>query len=159
LLRQAKNLAPPSYPSPLLKRVMFVFLLEVINNSQSQAADKFVKSSAPHQHRVLPPAPSSSPPVLTSASADVGPKAPTQGTEVLLVETPLGDTDTPVTPMVVDQAPPPSALSVSFFKAKVLACSLLTTGEVPSLQHAHQVVLQFNSLETAKIVIGNIIWK
>ena len=61
--------------------------------------------------------------------------------------------------MVVDQAPPPSALSVSFFKAKALACSLLTTGEVPSLQHAHQAVLQFNSLETAKIVIGNIIQK
>ena len=32
LLHQAKNLAPPSYPLSLLKRVMFTFLLEVINS-------------------------------------------------------------------------------------------------------------------------------
>jgi len=33
LVRQAIALAPTSYPLALVKRVMFVFLLEVVNNS------------------------------------------------------------------------------------------------------------------------------
>jgi len=45
LLCQAKNLAPLSYPSALLKRVMFVFLLKVVNTSQPLMVNKFVKTS------------------------------------------------------------------------------------------------------------------
>ena len=100
---------------------MFVFLLEVVNNSQSNTTNKFVKSSAPRRCCALPLAPFSFPPVLTLALAEVGAKAPTQGSEVLLVETPLGETDMPVTPMVMDQAPPPSILPVPPSRAEVLA--------------------------------------
>jgi len=87
LLHQAKNLAPLSYPSALLKRVMFVFLLEVVNNSQSQSTNKFVQASAPCWHCVCTSAPSSPPPVLPSASAKVGAQALTQGSKVLPEET------------------------------------------------------------------------
>jgi len=77
LLRQAKNLAPLSYPSALLKRVMFVFLLEVVNASWPTTVDKFVKTSAPRRRRTLPLVPPSPPPVLNSASAEAGASAPT----------------------------------------------------------------------------------
>ena len=46
LVRQAIALAPTSYPLALVKRVMFVFLLEVVNNFQASTLDKFVKTSA-----------------------------------------------------------------------------------------------------------------
>ena len=68
LLCQAKNLAPPSYPLPLLKRVMFTFLLEVIN-SQGCNLDQFIKTSAPCQRHAPAPAPSPPPVVGPSASA------------------------------------------------------------------------------------------
>ena len=61
LLHQAKNLAPLSYPSALLKRVMFIYLLEIVNNSWPLLVDRFIKASAPRWCPVLPPAPSSSP--------------------------------------------------------------------------------------------------
>ena len=77
LLRQAKNLAPLSYPSPLLKRVMFVFLLEIVNTPRPSTVDKFVKASASRQRHALPLAPSAPPPVPNSASAEVGASAPT----------------------------------------------------------------------------------
>jgi len=60
LLCQAKALAPPSYPLSLLKRVMFTFLLEVINSCGS-ALDKFVKTLAPCWCHAPAPAPSSPP--------------------------------------------------------------------------------------------------
>ena len=106
LLRQAKNLAPPSYPSALLKRVMFVYLLEVVNASRPSTVDKFVKTSAPRRRRALPLVPPSPPPVPDSAPAEVGASAPTRGSEVLPVRTPPGDTDTQSTPMAIDDAPP-----------------------------------------------------
>jgi len=104
LLHQAKNLAPLSYPSALLKRVMFAYLLEIVNNSWPLSVDKFVKASAPRWHPVLPPAPSSSPPIPNPASAKVSTMALTQGSKVLPVETPLGDTDTQA-PVAMDEAP------------------------------------------------------
>ena len=108
LLCQAKNLAPLSYPSALLKRVMFVFLLEVVNNSHPSLVNKFVKSSALHWHHALPLAPSSPPPVLNPALARVSTLALTQGSEVLPVKTLPMDTHMPVTPMAVDLDPPTS---------------------------------------------------
>jgi len=104
LLHQAKNLAPLSYPSALLKRVMFVFLLEIVNTPQPTTVDKFVKTSAPRWRCVLPLAPPSPPPILNSASVKVGTLAPTRGSEVLPVRTPPGDTDTHNTPMAIDSA-------------------------------------------------------
>ena len=69
LLCQAKNLAPLSYPSALLKRVMFVFLLKVVNTPQPLMVNKFVKTSAPCQHCMLPLAPPSSPSIPNLALA------------------------------------------------------------------------------------------
>jgi len=104
LLHQAKALPPPSYPLPLLKRVMFTFLLEVIN-SQGSVLDKFIKTSAPRwRHTVPAPAPSASP---------AGPANPGSG-RVLEVKAQHSGTRTPVAPMAVDPPPPsshPAALS------------------------------------------------
>ena len=47
LVCQALALAPPSYPLALCKRVMFVFLLEVINDLGACPLALFVKTSAP----------------------------------------------------------------------------------------------------------------
>ena len=47
LVCQAIALAPSSYPLTLVKQVMFIFLLEVVNNSWASNLDKFVKMSAP----------------------------------------------------------------------------------------------------------------
>ena len=47
LVCQAIALAPSSYPLALVKRVMFIFILEVVNNSLASNLDKFVKTSAP----------------------------------------------------------------------------------------------------------------
>ena len=104
LLCQAKNLAPLSYPSALLKRVMFVFLLEIVNTSQPSTVNRFIKTSASHWRRALPLAPPSPPPVLNSASAKVGTSAPIQGSKVLPVWTPPRDTDTHDSPMAIDTA-------------------------------------------------------
>jgi len=46
LVHQAIALAPTSYPLALVKQVIFVFLLEVVNNSQASTLDKFVKTLA-----------------------------------------------------------------------------------------------------------------
>jgi len=104
LLCQAKALAPPSYPLPLLKRVMFTFLLEVIN-SWGSCLDKFIKTLAPCWCHAMPaPAPSS----LPAGPANPGPR------QVLDVEAQHSGTVTPVTPMAVDPPPPslhPAALS------------------------------------------------
>jgi len=56
LLHQAKALAPPSYPLSLLKRVMFTFLLEVVNSCGS-VLDKFIKTLAPRRYRAPAPLP------------------------------------------------------------------------------------------------------
>ena len=56
LVRQAIALAPSSYPLALVKQVMFVFILEVVNNSRASNLDKFVKTLAP-QHRLPTSAP------------------------------------------------------------------------------------------------------
>ena len=47
LVHQAIALAPTSYPLALVKWVMFIFLLEVINNSRASTLDKFIKTLAP----------------------------------------------------------------------------------------------------------------
>ena len=108
LLRQAKNLAPPSYPLPLLKRVMFTFLLEVIN-SRGYNLDQFIKTLAPHQRRTPAPAPSPPPVVSPSASVVRPPASSLAGLQVPDTRTQHSSTDTPVAPMAVDPAPPPSA--------------------------------------------------
>ena len=104
LLCQAKALAPPSYPLSLLKRVIFTFLLEVVN-SRGSTLDKFVKTSAPcWRHAVPTPVPSSPP---------AGPANPRSG-RVLDVEAQHSRTHTPVAPIAVDPPPPslcPAALS------------------------------------------------
>jgi len=104
LLHQAKALAPPSYPLSLLKRVMFTFLLEVINSCGSPL-DKFVKTSAPRQHHAVPtPAPSSPPTGLANPGS-----RHVQDDKAQHSRTP-----TPVAPMVVDPPPPsmhPASLS------------------------------------------------
>ena len=46
LVCQALALVPPSYPLALTKWVMFVFLLEAVNNSYRSNLDKFVKTLA-----------------------------------------------------------------------------------------------------------------
>jgi len=90
LLRQAKALAPPSYPLSLLKRVMFTFLLEVVNSCGS-VLNKFVKTLAPCQCRAPAPTPLSSlAPLLESVSAQWEQR---------------GSTDMPVTSMAVDRPP------------------------------------------------------
>ena len=104
LLRQAKTLAPPSYPLPLLKRVMFTFLLEVVN-SHGSPLDKFVKTSAPRRRRAVP-APAPSP--LPAGSANPG------SGRVLEVEAQHSGPVTPAAPMAVDPPLPslhPAALS------------------------------------------------
>ena len=90
LLCQAKALAPPYYPLSLLKRVMFPFLLEVVN-SQGSVLDKFVKTSALHWHHTPAPAPPS--PLARPES-------------VLVQQEQHSSTDMPVAPMAVDQPPP-----------------------------------------------------
>jgi len=52
LVRQAITLAPPLYPLALLKRVMFTFILEVVNDRGRQGLASFVKTSAPHRRHV-----------------------------------------------------------------------------------------------------------
>ena len=104
LLCQAKALAPPSYPLPLLKRVMFTFLLEVIN-SHGSALDKFIKTLAPCRCRAVP-APALSP--LAASPAD-----PRSGW-VLDVKAQHSGPVMPVAPMAVDPPLPslrPAALS------------------------------------------------
>ena len=96
LLRQAKVLAPPSYPLSLLKRVMFNFLLEVINSCGS-VLDKFVKTLAPHWRCIPAPAPSSPP----APSLEL----------VNVQQAQHSSTDMPVTPMAVDRPPLPTHLS------------------------------------------------
>ena len=70
LVCQALALAPPSYPLALCKRVMFTFLLEVINNLRTCSLALFVKTSAPHHQQVWVsvPAPSLPPPPLVGFS-------------------------------------------------------------------------------------------
>ena len=119
LLGQAKNLAPPSYPLPLLKRVMFTFLLEVIN-SQGRNLDQFVKTLAPRQHRAPAPAPSPPPIVGPSASAVGPPASSVASLQVPDTRTRHSGTDTPVTPMAVDPAPPPSAPPPSLWDLSAL---------------------------------------
>ena len=61
LVKQALALAPPSYPLALVKRVMFSFLLEVVN-SPDLSLGQFTKASAPRHRRRAPiPAPSQPP--------------------------------------------------------------------------------------------------
>ena len=108
LLRQAKNLAPPSYPLPLLKRVMFTFLLEVIN-SRDRRLDQFIKSSAPRRRRAPAPAPVTPPPG-NSLSASAGGRSVAASAVDRVVQDrseKRGSTDTPVAPMAVDPSPPP----------------------------------------------------
>ena len=95
LLCQAVALAPPSYPLSLLKRVMFTFLLEVVN-SPALSLDHFVKRTAPRCHcKVSTLAPSH----LLDASAPVrNTKAQHSGT-------------IPAAPKVLAPAPPPSTPS------------------------------------------------
>ena len=119
LLHQAKNLAPPSYPLPLLKRVMFTFLLEVIN-SQSHNLDQFIKTSAPCRHCAPAPAPSP-PPVVGPSASVVRPLASSlAGLQVPDMRTRHNGTDTPVAPMAVDPAPPPSAPPPSLWDLSAL---------------------------------------
>ena len=119
LLRQAKNLAPPSYPLPLLKRVMFTFLVEVIN-SRGHNLDQFVKTSAPRWRRAPAPAPSPPPVVGPSALAAGPPASLVAGLQVLDTRTQHSGTDTPVAPMAVDPAPPPSAPPPSLWDLSAL---------------------------------------
>jgi len=104
LLRQAKALAPPSYPLPILKRAMFTFLLEVIN-SHGSPLDKFIKTSAPRQRRAVPaPAPSSPPAGSVNPGSWCVPDVEAQHSRSLM----------PVAPMAVDPPPPslrPASLS------------------------------------------------
>ena len=108
LLRQAKNLAPPSYPLPLLKRVMFTFLLEVIN-SRDRRLDQFIKSSAPRRRRAPAPAPVTPPPgnslPASAGGRSVAASAVDRVVQVQSVQ--RGSTDMPVAPMAVDPSPPP----------------------------------------------------
>jgi len=58
LVKQALALAPPSYPLTLVKRVMFSFILEVVNSPDSSLG-QFTKAMAPHRRRhASTPAPS-----------------------------------------------------------------------------------------------------
>ena len=104
LLRQAKALAPPSYPLSLLKRVMFTFLLEVVN-SHGSPLDKFIKTLAPRQRCAVPAPARSSPP---TGSANPGSRC-VQDDKAQHSGTPM-----PVAPIVVDPPPPsmhPASLS------------------------------------------------
>jgi len=96
LLHQAKALAPPSYPLSLLKRVMFMFLLEVVNSCGS-VLDKFVKTSAPRWHCAPAPAP---------------PSPPAPSLELVSIQRDQrNSTDMPVASMAVDRPPPPTQFS------------------------------------------------
>ena len=108
LLRQAKNLAPPSYPLPLLKRVMFTFLLEVIN-SRDRRLDQFIKSSAPRRRRAPAPAPVTPPPGNSLSASAEGRSVAASAVDRVVQDRSAkrGSTDTPVAPMAVDPSPPP----------------------------------------------------
>ena len=70
------------------------------------SVDKFGKIFALYHYCILPPAPSSPPPVPTLALAKVGTSALIQGSEVLLVETLLGDANMQDAPMALDKPSP-----------------------------------------------------
>ena len=78
LLCQAVALAPPSYPLPLLKRVMFTFLLELIN-SPALLLDQFVKHTAPYHSYTMPTSAPPMPPATTLVQAN---KAQHSGTSI-----------------------------------------------------------------------------
>ena len=96
LLCQAKALAPLSYPLSLLKRVMFTFLLEVVNSCGS-VLNKFIKTSAPHRRCAPAPTP-------------LSPPAPSPEL-VSIQQEQCSSTDMPVASMAVDPPPPPAHLS------------------------------------------------
>ena len=114
LLCQAKALPPPSYPLPILKRVLFTFLLEVVN-SQGSTLNKFVKTSAPCRHCVLPP--------LAPSSLPASPANPGSGW-VLDVEAQHSRPVTPAIPMEVDP-PPPSLHPAALFPLSGVTAAIL----------------------------------
>ena len=81
-------------------------------NSQGHNLNQFIKTSAPCWHCVPTLAPSP-PPVGGPSALVVRLLASTAGLQVQDTRTWHSSTDTPVTPMAVDPAPPPSALSPS----------------------------------------------
>ena len=101
LVKQALALAPPSYPLALVKRVMFSFLLEVIN-SLDLSLGQFTKASAPCHYCHAPiPAPSSLPAPPTGLVQALRPSAldpvlAAQPSSLMAMDSPL---------------PPPSDLS------------------------------------------------
>ena len=141
LLCQAKNLAPPSYPLPLLKRVMFTFLLEVIN-SQGCNLNQFIKTLAPHRCCAPTPAPSP-PPVVGPSALAVGLLASlVAGLQVPDTRTQHSGIDMPVTPMVVDPAPPPSAPPPPNWDLSALTLfdwTLLATHGLVAFNEAHSI--------------------
>ena len=125
LVKQALALAPPSYPLALVKRVMFSFLLEVVN-SPDLPLGQFTKASAPC-HCCHAPIPALSQP-LAPSEVLVRTSRPSALDLVLAVQ--------PSSLMAVDSPSPPSSpsLSAASFemkkkRLKALACK--STGSGP----------------------------
>ena len=131
LVRQALALAPPSYPLALCKRVLFTFILEVINDQGTRSLASFVKTSAPRhrQVRVSVPTPSPPPPseVLTerpSALTIIPLSSPLQAAPVMAVDSP---------------SPPPSPLSTLSHTPTPRALEFQVATPVVSLPPASRV--------------------
>jgi len=102
LVKQALVLAPPSYPLTLVKRVMFSFLLEVVNSPDSSLG-QFTKALAPRRRRrTSTPAPSRLPAPSGGLVRALRPRA----------LDPMPTVTLPSSLMAVDSPlPPPSDLS------------------------------------------------
>jgi len=109
LVRQAITLAPTLYPLALLKRVMFTFILEVVNNWGCKGLASFVKTLAPRRRHasLAGPGPSTLPvPPLQGEGLVRASRPPT-----LVLSSPAPSLQAAPAMAVDSLSPPPSDLS------------------------------------------------
>jgi len=109
LVRQAITLAPPLYPLALLKRVMFTFILEVVNDRGHIGLASFVKTSAPRRRHVslAGPGPSTLPVPPSLGTGLVRASRP----PALVLSSPAPSLQAAPAMAVDSPSPPPSDLS------------------------------------------------